>query len=266
MLMRSTDRYRRQAHNAAWYDSPSDEPSNLPIVLRNPFGKRNFVAPTRNYNDLHVQEAGEIDGGSLRPVRTDAQDYRYTTPQDRARELGLDHGRTEGPLDDQESEPPPLIERPGIRVIIPRPRSTSAPVTQAESVSESWLFGIERCDSPVAVHDITRPIPDIPSKPLRQQSSRKSSLAPFDTHVDAVSRPTQVAQIRAVLFGSWLNILLLMIPAGFAVQLTNGNPALIFSLNFIAIIPLGRILSLATKDLVLRLGGLSATAVIMTFG
>jgi Ca2+:H+ antiporter len=57
-----------------------------------------------------------------------------------------------------------------------------------------------------------------------------------------------------------------MIPAGFAVQLTNGNPALIFSLNFIAIIPLGRILSLATKDLVLRLGGLSATAVIMTFG
>jgi hypothetical protein len=265
MLMCSTDRCRRQDHNAAWYDSPSDEPSNLPIALRNPFGKRKSTASTRNYNDLHVQEAGEIDSRTLRPVRTNGQDYRYTTSQDRARELGLDHGKTEGPLDGQKSESPPLIEKPEIRVI-PPPRSASAPIAQVESESESRLFGIELCDSPVAAHDITRPIPDIPSKPLCQQPPCKSSPAPSDTYVEAVSGPTLVAQIRAVLFGSWLNILLLMIPAGFAVQLTNGNPALIFSLNFIAIIPLGRILSLATKDLVLRLGGLPATAVIMTFG
>jgi hypothetical protein len=264
MLTRSTDRYRRQAHNAVGYDSPSDDPSDLPIAPRNPFGKGNFTASTRNYNDLHLQEAGEIDSRTLRLVRTNAQDYRYTTPQDRARELVLDHGKTQGPLDDQECEPPPLIERPEIRVIIPRPRSASTPIAQAEFESESGLFGIERCDSPV--HDITRPIPDITSKPLRQQSPCKSSPAPSDTHDEAVSGPTLVAQIQAVLFGSWLNVLLLVIPAGFAVQVTNGNPALIFSLNFIAIIPLGRILSLATKDLVLRLGGLSATAVIMTFG
>ena len=85
------DRYRRQAHNAAWYTSPDDKPSNLPIALPNPFGKRR--APTRNNNPLHAQEAGQpggIDGRTLRPIRTDGQDYRPTTPLDRQRELGLD--------------------------------------------------------------------------------------------------------------------------------------------------------------------------------
>jgi hypothetical protein len=131
MLTRSTDRYRRQVHNAVGYDSPSDDPSDLPIAPRNPFGKGKFTASTCNHNDLHVQEAGEIDGRTLRLVRTNAQDYRYT-PQDRARELVLDHGKTQGPLDDQECEPPPLIERPEIRVIIPPPRSASTPIAQAE--------------------------------------------------------------------------------------------------------------------------------------
>src|SRR2546423_2752961 len=135
MLTRSTDRYRRQAHNATWYDNPSDEPSNLPIALRNPFGKRKSTASTRNYNDLHVQEAGEIDSTTLRPVRTNAEDYQYTIPQDRALELGLDHGNKEGPSDDQESEPPPLIERSEIRVVIPPPRSASAPIAQVASES-----------------------------------------------------------------------------------------------------------------------------------
>jgi hypothetical protein len=250
-----------------WYDSQRDEPSNLLIALRNPFGKTIITASTRNYNDLHVQEAGETDGRTWKPVRTNAEYYQPPTPQDRAPGLGLDHGKTEGPLDDQESEPPPpLTERPEIQVVIPPPRNASAPIAQAESEGESRFFGIERCDSLVAAHDITRPIPDIPSKPLYHQSPHKSSPMSSEAYFEAASGPSLVAQIRAILFGSWLNVLLLMIPAGFAVQLTNGNPALIFSLNFIAIVPLGRILSLATKDLVLRLGGLSATALIMTFG
>ena len=266
MLMQSTDRYRRQAHSAAWYDSPSDQPGNLPIALRNPFGKRKSTASTRIYNDLRVQEAGETDGRTLRPVTMTAQDSRSTTPQDGVLELGLDHERMEAPLDDQESESPPRVtETPEIRVVIPPLRSASVSIAPTESNGQPRSFGIGRCDSPVAAHDLVRPISDIPSKPRHQQPPRKISSTSSE-HVETVSGPTLTTQIRAVLFGSWLNVLLFMIPAGFAVQLTNGNPALIFSLNFIAIIPLGRILSLATKDLVLRLGGLSATAVIMTFG
>jgi hypothetical protein len=79
-------RYRRKAHNAAWYDSPNDKPSNLPLAVRNPFGKRN---PTRS-NDLHLQETGEPNVGALPPIRTDGLDYRPTAPQDRARELRIE--------------------------------------------------------------------------------------------------------------------------------------------------------------------------------
>lgn len=83
------DHYRRQAHNKAWYDSPSDEPNNLPIHLRNPFAKRNPRVSSRSNNDLHLQETGETNGKTLRQIKTDTQDYRPTTPQERAQELGL---------------------------------------------------------------------------------------------------------------------------------------------------------------------------------
>jgi hypothetical protein len=82
-------RYRRKALNAAWYDSPNDEPSNLPIALKNPFGKRNPTRSSPNNNDLHLLETGEPNVRALRRIRTDPLDYRPTAPQDRARELRI---------------------------------------------------------------------------------------------------------------------------------------------------------------------------------
>jgi hypothetical protein len=88
ILMLLADRYRRKAHQAAWYDSPNDKPSNLPVPLRNPFGKRNPRGSTRSNNDQHVQETGDVDLKKLTPIRTDGQDYRSTTPLERQQELG----------------------------------------------------------------------------------------------------------------------------------------------------------------------------------
>jgi hypothetical protein len=90
ILMLLADRYRRKAHNAAWYDSPNDEPSNLPFALKNPFGKRNPRGSTRTNNDQHLQETGVVGLKGLKPIKTDGQDYRSTTSLDRRRELGLD--------------------------------------------------------------------------------------------------------------------------------------------------------------------------------
>jgi Ca2+:H+ antiporter len=61
-------------------------------------------------------------------------------------------------------------------------------------------------------------------------------------------------QVRAALFGSWINVLLIMVPAGFAVNYAHLNGIVVFVVNFIAIIPLAATLSYATEELALRVG------------
>lgn len=62
-------------------------------------------------------------------------------------------------------------------------------------------------------------------------------------------------QIRYVLFGAWINVLLIMVPVGFGVYYSHSvNDIGVFLINFIAIIPLAAMLSNATEELALRVG------------
>ncbi|CAN9310571.1 unnamed protein product [Alternaria alternata] len=61
------------------------------------------------------------------------------------------------------------------------------------------------------------------------------------------------AQIKFVLFGAWINVLLVMVPVGFAVYYARLKPVPVFIINFIAIIPLAAMLSNATEELAIRL-------------
>jgi len=62
-------------------------------------------------------------------------------------------------------------------------------------------------------------------------------------------------QIRYVLFGTWLNVLLFAVPVGFAVYYSHKvSPIAVFLINFIAIIPLAGMLSNATEELAIRVG------------
>lgn len=62
-------------------------------------------------------------------------------------------------------------------------------------------------------------------------------------------------QFRYVLFGAWINILLLAVPIGFAVYYSHKvSPIGVFLINFVAIIPLAAMLSNATEELALRVG------------
>ncbi|KAF2240090.1 Calcium/proton exchanger [Viridothelium virens] len=81
------------------------------------------------------------------------------------------------------------------------------------------------------------------------------------------SRPITIqSQIRATVFGSWINILLLVVPAGFAVNYAHLNGVVIFVVNFIAIIPLAGMLSYATEELALRVGETLGGLLNATFG
>ncbi|KAF2129499.1 Calcium/proton exchanger [Dothidotthia symphoricarpi CBS 119687] len=62
-------------------------------------------------------------------------------------------------------------------------------------------------------------------------------------------------QIRYVILGAWINVLLIFVPVGFAVNYAHLNkPVVVFIVNFVAIIPLAAMLSNATEELAIRVG------------
>lgn len=79
----------------------------------------------------------------------------------------------------------------------------------------------------------------------RRTSTRRTKKQPIIT---------PWTQFKHVVFGSWVNILLLAVPAGFAVNYAHLNGIIVFVINFIAIVPLAGMLSYATEELALHIG------------
>jgi hypothetical protein len=229
------DRYRRQAHNAAWYDSPSDEPSNLPVHLRNPFGKRNPRSNTRNNNELHQQESGVTNGGapmsstrgnkSLRQIKSDGQDYRPTTSQDRARALGLEeHSPHSATTPNVDSAPDFRNEK----LNIPRSDSPVIAIDTADKVERvKEQRGHDSTSSETAVEN-----QDANKSPLDQNYEgthhrNKGALGKVtglfhktpeetsddDNDPDSKNKQkrtfTPMSQVRATILNSWINVLLI---------------------------------------------------------
>ena len=72
-------------------------------------------------------------------------------------------------------------------------------------------------------------------------------------------------QMRAVFFNSYAHLLMLFIPAGFAVYYCHVKPSVIFTINFLAIIPSAIELAFAVDDLSLRVGEIKGELISMTF-
>jgi Ca2+:H+ antiporter len=77
---------------------------------------------------------------------------------------------------------------------------------------------------------------------------------------------TTMSMVRHTIFGSWINVLLLLVPVGFAVNYARLDGVAIFVINFIAIIPLAGMLSYATEELAMRVGETLGGLVNATFG
>ena len=93
----------------------------------------------------------------------------------------------------------------------------------------------------------------------RLQSTQKSESGPK-------TKFTFGNQIRGTLFNSWINVLLIMVPVGIALNYAKINPVVIFVINFIAIIPLAAMLSYATEEIALRTGETLGGLLNATFG
>lgn len=63
-----------------------------------------------------------------------------------------------------------------------------------------------------------------------------------------------VDHTRDAIFSSWINVLLVFVPIGIAVNFANLNPSIVFAMNAVAIVPLAGLLSKATESVADRLG------------
>lgn len=72
---------------------------------------------------------------------------------------------------------------------------------------------------------------------------------------------------KDIIFSSWLNVLLIFVPVGIAVNFAPGiNPTIIFAMNAIAIVPLAGLLSYATESVAQRMGDTIGALMNVTFG
>ena len=65
---------------------------------------------------------------------------------------------------------------------------------------------------------------------------------------------------------SWVNVLLIFVPAGIAAKAAGLNSSVVFALNAIAVIPLAGLLSHATECVASRLGDTVGALTNVTFG
>ena len=77
---------------------------------------------------------------------------------------------------------------------------------------------------------------------------------------------TVASQLRATLFNSWINVLLVFVPIGIAVNFAHIPKVGVFVINFIAIIPLAAMLSYVTEEIALRTGETIGGLLNATFG
>lgn len=109
------------------------------------------------------------------------------------------------------------------------------------------------------------------SKPEREQDGEKAEdKAKPRVKSGLFERDTQTftaaSQLRATLFNSWINVLLIFVPIGIAVNFADVPKVGVFVINFIAIIPLAAMLSYATEEIALRVGETIGGLLNATFG
>ncbi|KAL2006316.1 hypothetical protein VTN00DRAFT_9970 [Thermoascus crustaceus] len=233
--------YRRHARYLSWYDDDGE------ATNRNPFKK---FRPRPKHS-----RTGGLESG-LRPVRTEG-DARLSQERQRHQEFnnglhGPEHAHTFSPESSGLLDPRAGVEEntnsdgAGLE---PSPKSN-------EPINVSQAKGDPDEDGPRQRKAVAKSIPnddDTLTGKSRESTEDKQQF-------------TVVGQLKATLFNSWVNILLVMAPVGIIVNYLHIDPVGIFVINFIAIIPLASMLSYATEEIALRTGETIGGLLNATFG
>lgn len=79
-------------------------------------------------------------------------------------------------------------------------------------------------------------------------------------------QPTFASSFKFTLLSSYFNVFLVIIPVAFVASWLEWSDTVVFSLNFVAIIPLAKLLGIATEELALRTGSTVGALLNSTFG
>lgn len=249
----TADKYRRLAKYAAWYDGP-DEPASM-----NPFRKIRS----------HSRGLGDEENPASR-TRTNQTENDF--PQ--SIELNRRQQNMRGLEQPKHASTMPVASSP-----IQRPSSDLRGVSEEQHDPEkSQDSGAGTSDTVVdtTISDPNSPLEQGPRRRKRgilnklhlkkeddgsQVPKQSTGLFKKDTQ-----RYTFASQLRATLLNSWINLLLIFVPIGIAVNYAGIAPVAVFVINFIAIIPLAAMLSYATEEIAIRTGETIGGLLNATFG
>lgn len=104
-----------------------------------------------------------------------------------------------------------------------------------------------------------------PPAPPPQDEGQGSVVRPESNKKNVAIRFYETG--KDIIFSSWVNVLLVFVPVGVAVNfISNINPTIIFAMNAVAIIPLAGLLSHATESVAKRMGDTVGALMNVTFG
>lgn len=227
-------KYRHRARHLAWYDDDDG------VTSRNPF--RKFRTFPRRTDSIQLES-------NLSHPRTVAdapprQDERRRK-SDPGANLVVGSGMVASASD--LAAAPESNERIGL----------AAPSTHSED-----LLSDERIEAGTPRR---RKNPFAKSDQYSQDTDSLPSNEPRRPGTDQ-QRFTLVGQLKATIFNSWINVLLICAPVGIALNYIHVNPVAVFVVNFIAIIPLAAMLSYATEEIAMRTGETIGGLLNATFG
>jgi Ca2+:H+ antiporter len=75
-----------------------------------------------------------------------------------------------------------------------------------------------------------------------------------------------MSTLRAIVFYSWGNVLLVLVPIGIVTYLSKAEPFVVFTSNAIAIIPLSGLLTYATEGIANDMGDTVGALLNISFG
>ena len=260
--MLSLDKYRAAAKRQAWYNDdedptpnynpfqkirsrtkrPSDEESP---ALRIPTNQsENFITHeidtqrrSRDMQGIDIPKHADTMPSSSRPLSAKAP---VNGPATDVKDMAYDQGLVDEPEREKESS-----------------QDSGAVSGDTVVASEGQGSGKAR----------RRKFPFIGKKsivggdPEMEKPRRQSSLFRKDTQ-----QFTAMSQFRATILNSWINVLLIFVPIGIAVNYAGIPKVGVFVINFIAIIPLAAMLSYATEEIALRVGETLGGLLNATFG
>ncbi|KAI7162977.1 Calcium/proton exchanger [Hortaea werneckii] len=251
---------KKAARREAWFNNNNDDENRLPFNL---VGRWH---PQQQQRALDEEEGG-AGGGELEHRRTE-NDAQPTSIEMKRREAdrptsGLrkaptfPDGRSDINIPDKQIERG-LTSSGGSE----KPLTSGFP-GESETIGET--------NQPSAQEEASGPrkrkIKAMLTPWKKQEDPHPDQFERTETSETKKKRPklTFISQFKAV-FGSWINLLLVFVPVGIALEYTHVDPVVVFVINFLAIIPLAAVLSYSTEELAMYIGETLGGLLNATFG